>query len=215
MILSHALRAASVKPTITYNATANSGVDLTTYTFTGVGIGTAATNRLVYIAVTFTAAAARRISSATIGGISATIVDFAAQGNGTFFIYANVPTGTTATVAITFDAVCLRCLIGSYSIFDLKSTTPLTTAFATTWSSGSISASVNVPADGIIIAGVNNSTNTNAISWTNVTSRYSAVLDAAFISAGASTQVTTGGSVTVTATATSAASGRIGVYVWR
>lgn len=215
MILSHALRAASVKPSITYNGTANNGTDLTTYTFTGVSIGTAATNRLVYVAVTFVAANARRISSATIGGISATIVDFAAQGNGTFFIYANVPTGTTATVAITFDAVCIRCLIGSYSMFNLKSLVPIATAFATTWSAGSISASVNAPADGIVIAGVNNSTNSNAVSWTNVTSRYSAVLDGAFLSAGASTQVTTGGSVTVTATATSAATGRFAVYVWR
>jgi hypothetical protein len=213
-MLHHALRAASVKPSITYNGTANSGTDSTTYTFTGVSIGTAATNRLVYIEVQHDGAGARLLSSATIAGVSASTVDPTGQGNGTKILYANIPTGTTATIVITFDGTCTRCVIGSYSIFNLKSLVPIATAFATTWSSGSISASVNVPADGIVIAGVNSNTS-NTISWTNVTGNYQASPDAGTRSAGASTQVTTGGSVTITATATSATAGRLSAFVWR
>ena len=215
-MLSHMLRAASTIPSITYNGTASDSTDLTTYSFAGVAIGTAATNRLVYIAITFTAPTAATISSATIGGISASIIDITGQGNSTFFIYANVPTGTTATVSITFSIACNRVVIGSYSLYNLKSKEPITRAYINGWTSGSISTSVDVPADGIIIAGVNNSTNNNAITWTNATSRYSTIVDTNFRSAGASIQVSTGtSSYTVTATSTSAVSGRLAVYVWR
>lgn len=216
-MLSHALRAASVLPTFTYNGTAADSTDLTTYSFAGVSIGTAATNRLVYVQVNFNAAAARRISSATIGGISATIIDTAGQGNGTFVIYANVPTGTTATISITFDAVCTRCVIGSYSLFNLKSQEPVAIAYATTWTAGAISAPVDVPDGGIIIAGVNNNTNNNTITWTSgVNLNYSTAVDTTFRSGGASNRAIPGGiGYTITANATSATAGRLAVYVWR
>lgn len=215
-MLSHALRASSVLPSFTYNGTASDSTNLTTYTFTGVSIGTAATNRMVYVSVIFVAGGARSLVSATIGGISASIIDPTGQGNGTKIIYANVPTGTTATIVVTFDTVCDRCVIGSYSLFNLKSKEPVTSAFSTTWTSGAISASVAVPDGGIIIAGVNNNTNSNTITWTSgVNLNFSTAVDA-FRSGGASNRAIPGGSsYTITANATSAASGRLSVFVWR
>lgn len=216
-MLHHALRAESTKPSFTYNGSANDSTDLTTYSFTSVSIGTAATNRLVFVTVTSVASGNRLISSATIGGISATVIESTPNaGASTKIIYAVVPTGTTATISITFDSTVLRCGVGSYSIYNLKSTSPVSRANGSTWTSGAISATLSVPENAIILAGVSNSTNSNTFTWTNLTSNYDSLVDATFRFSGASAQVSTGNSsYTVTATSTSAAAGRLYVYAWR
>lgn len=215
-MLSHALRASSVKPSITYNGSASNDTNITTYTFTSVSIGTAATNRIVMVAVTSSSGTpARTITSATIAGVSATVLDVNTSfTNRTAFIYANIPTGTTATIVVTFSGAMTRCAVGSYSLYNLKSTNYIDSGTGSF--SGTASATVSVPADGIVIAGIVQISNSNPFTWTNVDENYDIPLDAGTAEiSGASRQVTTGNnSYTVTATATGSG-GRMNVYVWR
>jgi hypothetical protein len=214
-MLSHALRAASSKPTFTYNGTASSATDAASYTFTAVSIGTAATNRRVIIVLNTAASALRSISSATIGGISATIYDASLFANSIKIIYATVPTGTTADVVVNFSGTLLRIALGSYSVYNLKSITPIAVAQSNSWSSGAISATVSAPADSILLAGVYTSTTANSFTWTNATLNYTTSVETGTNQSGASVQTTTGGNTTITATATGATAGRLTIYAWR
>lgn len=86
------------------NATGN----VNTVTFAGTSIGTALGDRYVLVAYhqRNDAGAAPTTTSATIGGISATILsEFAQSTNSTVgFIIAPVPTGTTADITLNFSA---------------------------------------------------------------------------------------------------------------
>lgn len=156
--------------------------NVTTYNFAGVNIGTAAADRYVFVAVVHSSSAgtARTISSATIGGISATIVANQAgvahaQGLGAAVIWAAVPTGTTATISITLSGGGGSCNIATYRVTGLVSATEhhsQTAALATT--GGLLSLSLNVPANGFVIAAYNNSANTGSVSWTGVSEDHDA-----------------------------------------
>lgn len=88
----------------------------TIFTFTDRAIGTAAADRQVYFGILCRATTGLpAISSVTIGGVTATALsppvsfDDAGGGfNGSFIYAATVPTGTTATVVVTFTAAQLR-----------------------------------------------------------------------------------------------------------
>lgn len=145
-----------------------------TTNITSVSFGTADTNRRVFQIVHWygTAAGARTISSATIGGVSATVhTQTFNRDTGTSDTYgvavisAAVPTGTSGTVSITFDAsgtgtIVVRSvsaigLVGS--IVDAQSNHPVGAGTST-------SVNVNVPSQGVIIFG-----STAAEAITNIT----------------------------------------------
>lgn len=87
----------------------------TTFTFPSVPIGPADANRRVY-AVFTVGGATTNISSVTIGGITATrAIDGSSTTIGRQAIYyADVPTGTTATIVITTSAACTTCICSVY-----------------------------------------------------------------------------------------------------
>jgi len=101
------------------------GTDLTTYTFSGQNFGTANTARYIIVSISGRAAAARTISSVTIGGVSASAVvsNPSADGTNRAAIYvAAVPTGTSGDVVITWSAGMVRCQIGLYSALNINPT---------------------------------------------------------------------------------------------
>lgn len=119
-------------PVLTFIANANpthSGG--TTETATSMNIGTTAgfTTRRI-ICVLSGPQVYGVMSSATIGGISATVhaaVNVASGSPGAAIFSANVPTGTTATIIATFpNTVFADCTFATYSVDDalLSSTTP-------------------------------------------------------------------------------------------
>jgi hypothetical protein len=99
-----------------------STADATTYTITGVNFGAADSNRRVVIGFASRSGnAGHSVSSATIGGITATVLaqHTANVGGGhslVALIAADVPTGASGTVAVTLSNGAVRAIIGVYRI---------------------------------------------------------------------------------------------------
>ena len=125
-----------------YNSTSN----LTTYTFSGVSLGTPHATRYIIVGVVSIASSSRTISSASIAGISATLSSNASGFTEGRMIIAAVPTGETGDVVVTHSGGCTSCAIGVWAAYNIGSTTAnhAVTAVA---SGGSFSISVNVPAN--------------------------------------------------------------------
>jgi hypothetical protein len=112
-----------------FNGSAVLQLAQSTYTFNNVPIGAADDNRYVIIAVNGASVLSTgTIASVTVNGQAATIVYQATQSGYTVG-YAGIllPTGTTATVVVTFNGGAGTCGIGSYSAL-VTSTTPILTA---------------------------------------------------------------------------------------
>jgi hypothetical protein len=96
-------------PTFTVSDASNS--NLTTYTFSGKSIGPASAGRRVFVA-TFASPVAS-VTSVTIGGIAATeAVTGTNSGSICALYYANVPTGATADIVVTFNTTAFYSAIG-------------------------------------------------------------------------------------------------------
>lgn len=124
----------------------------TTYTFSTRAIGSAALNRAVIVGVGgLNVTAGRTISSLTVGGASATSINFQQTSAGGVFVdvglYAlRVDSGTTATVVITWSAAQVRTMIGVWAAYGVDSLTASATAQS---SANPMSASLSIPAGGI------------------------------------------------------------------
>jgi hypothetical protein len=155
LINPYALVPLAAAASVSYTGTV-SGAGFTSSHSLSIAVGTAATGRLVVVAVHALHTGSVGVSSATIGGVSASIssaVNWSNAGSyyATTFIWAVVPTGTTATVALTLPSnayVVLR----AWRVVDLVSTTPGDTATVTTNSSKDLSLSIDVVAGGVLIA---------------------------------------------------------------
>lgn len=128
----------------------DSGV--TTHTFTSRSLGAAHPTRYIVVGV-HTANVA--IDSATIGGVTATIIASTTGPNGgtCHFIGAAVPTGTTGNVVINISSTAISCKIVVYALYNLKSTTPVYNQTDTSVSSNAITLSgINIPRRSCLIA---------------------------------------------------------------
>lgn len=218
-MLSHFLRAVqktTVTPTYTYNAFVADTVDRTTYTFTAVDIGTASSTRLVVVTVQGRGnpLANRTISSATIGGVSATLVSNQSGGNPSAIISAVVTTGTTADVVITWSAGMSICIIGSYSLYDLASNTATQTRTDNTWSSGKAEVSLPVENNGIVIGGVSSTTSSSA-SWSNLNENYDSLQEGRTYSSASKQMTSTAASYNISVTIGANSAGVLAVAHWR
>ena len=102
--------------------------DLTTYTFSSQNLGTAAPDRHIIVGVAARkGGSATTISSVTVGGVSATIVDQYSNSDSNSNIsgiaIASVPTGTTGDIVVTFGAQMVRAVIAVYRATNLSSAT--------------------------------------------------------------------------------------------
>lgn len=146
-MLSHFLRAAGGKAVNTsYIGTASSGTSASSFTFSSQSIGTADTNRIVFVAVGATGNSGVTVSSVTIGGNNATLVNSGSIGFGTMTCaYLVVPSGTTATIVANFSGSQNRCAIDVYAIYNAK-TTPYDTALTQqSATSSTITNNVDIP----------------------------------------------------------------------
>lgn len=105
---------------ISFVASDSTDSNSSTYTWTGVSFGAEAANRvLVALVVTQNVT----INSATIGGVSATIIGSPAC----WIVYATVPTGTTGTIVFNLNTGDTRNAFRLYRVIPGKSTTPTST----------------------------------------------------------------------------------------
>lgn len=148
----------------------------TTVTFTGRAVGAAATGRIVVVEVLWTqSASAKTISSATIGGVTATVLlngsTIGSASSGSMgLIYAVVPTGTTADVAITMSASVSGMAIAIHSIYDAASPTPVySNAVQTTASGDTISDTLSYSGTAFCVAMASYAVTAKSTVWTNAT----------------------------------------------
>jgi hypothetical protein len=148
----------------------NSTGDATTYTFNSVNFGIADANRRIVIGVASRAGGDMSISSATIGGVSATILaQFSSSvraGDMLGYIIADVPTGASGTVVVVMSRGAVRTLIATYRVV---SNSPLVLVDDDASDSSGTSTSVSISAEnGIVLAASNLVGSLNSISLSGI-----------------------------------------------
>lgn len=163
-----------------------------------VNIGSADSNRIVAIAVSYNVGAnttGKCLTSATIGGIAATVLETTdpAGWERSAVIYAVVPTGTTAQVSLNFNVnINQRCVIGIYRIVNSNSVVFAYDANNNT--NVAYSTSVNVNQGDFVIAAL--ATGNTATTFSNITQDYSYNVSSAFLK-GASISASSSGLLTI------------------
>lgn len=140
----------AVRPSVEYKSRSSSTASLTTYNFTSVNIGPARSDRLVVVCIGGFRDIGGDINSATIGGVAATVhTSENVINNSHGIISANVPSGTTATVSITWSVAQAGCSIDVYVVTGLSS---FTADFTATDTSGGLSQTISPAANSVVIA---------------------------------------------------------------
>jgi len=152
----------------TFDHTSVDGTDSATYTFASQAIGTAYSDRLVVVGYAFTNLTGQAITSVTIGGITATTIHSTGTNTACGLAWANVPTGTTASIVITpTSAGTVRCGISVYVVRGLQSMTAFATNASAGGSDASRNTSLNIAAGGVVFAV--SASQAGATAWTNIT----------------------------------------------
>lgn len=168
----------------------------TTYN-ASINVGDAAIDRVVFIAVSWNATSTgpQTIASATIGGVSASVLVTQSGAGGTYnfgvaILAAVVPSGATAAVAVTFTGTNVNFVqIASFRGLNISSLTPVDTD-GTLQAAGVRTLSIDTVTDGILIA-ANFHNGTSTITWGGVTSRFAYAVST-FYTQGASNNVALG-----------------------
>jgi hypothetical protein len=168
--------------TISYEGTVTSGASGTSQSTSSVPIGTADALRTVIQTLSWNGGGSVALTAATIGGIAADIVQFSAPiGGGSFgyvaIISADIPTGTTATTAVTFGGAASAMVVHSFKAVGLGSKTATDTENATAFGNTSQTVSPDVLAGGVIVAAVYGNGG-GAFTTTGATEAYDANLGA-------------------------------------
>lgn len=192
---------------ISFLQTADSATDATEYTFASQNLGAAASDRAIIVGVH-----ARKLGGAvsvavTVGGVSATSVVTQWGGdsndNVSALFIAEVPTGTTGDVVVTFGAGVLRCGIGMWRATGID-----TTAFDTGVSVvNPMSTTIDIEAGGVAVGASTVTGNTGSTAWTGLTEVYDQFIaaEAAKMSGAHDSFVSAETAWTVTATDTGGA----------
>ena len=190
----------------------------TTYTFSACDIGVASADRRVIVGAHMYGGTSRQLSSATIAGISATEVTADLNSSAeTVLIIANVPTGTTGDIVLTWSGSCAGSAVSVWYATGLTSDTPVA-AVRNSSLTAPTSGSLTTVDGGFIVAAATcqyGSGTTRTHSWTNATEQFDAEIENTGTDGGSFSGahvVTTGASVTVTDTFSTSASGGVGAF---
>ncbi len=188
---------------VSYIGGAEDVTNASSYSLVGTSIGTAAADRVVFVAAHWGGVFDTALSSATIGGIAATI-NIAVSGDGgtnrmVAIFSAAVPTGTTATIALTMSGSTNRMHIEVYavtgfsSVGDAQSSTPGAAGTA----DQTLTLTVTDGGGAIAARTINDST-TGTNAWSGVTEDSDGITEiAAFIRSTASASGLSAGSLAV------------------
>lgn len=180
---------AAVPVTITFAGSASDVANATNYSFSSVAIGTASSDRIVIVGVVLSSASAgapRTTSSVTVGGISATkIVERVNTDRESVSIWAaQVPTGTTATIAVNTSGSEGRAGVITWAMTGKSSVAAFATAFDSNTSSDP-NATIDIPANGAAVAVATVGQNTST-TWTGLTERHDSSVESVSVQTGAS-----------------------------
>jgi len=140
---------------VTFAYTATSAIESigTSFTFSGVALGTAASNRKIIVGTgSQESVDTTHINTLTVGGVSATelvaINDDAGVDHQAEIWIATVPTGTTGDIVVTTNGNNSSMSIGVWAVYGASSTAHDTVKSIADPQTGTI----NVPAGGVVIA---------------------------------------------------------------
>ena len=145
------------------------------FTFSGVALGTAASNRHIVIAALTATASAADANSVTVGGVSASLVVRASGGDNSRaeLWIASVPSGTTGDVVIVWSSAKDRCGYAAWAMYGASASASDTATDGDT----SPSFTIDVPAGGYLIAAAVPSAGSVATAtWTGVTENFDEVM---------------------------------------
>lgn len=206
-----AIISGGAQKSVVFQEARHSSTNANSFTFTNVNLGYPDATRLIVVGVNYykydTSAS---ISSLTVGGQATTGLVSGGEGvtgGSGSFIYSALrsvvlTTGSTATITVAFNrGVDLGCSVSVWSLYNLQSNTPVATD-ADGVNSGSASLSFTTQPNDIICAVLTGAVNAGSTTWTNLTENYDTVLNN-LTRSGASAQIYTTGSFTVTGQNTS------------
>lgn len=153
---------------ISYVTTAQDTSNLTTYTFSGISLGTVDSTRLVVVAVYGHNTTNRTISGVTVGGVSATLVGKrdGANSNSGLYQIANT-TDATADIEVTFSGQELRASIVVWALYGLSSNTAEDYADAFTSTNNSVTVTITGTSAGVAVAFGSINTTTGTSTWSS------------------------------------------------
>lgn len=158
---------------VTFLQNTISVADASSYTFAAQNLSTAAADRYIIVGVSARGVGAPTLDSVTIGGVSATLVAMARNTvsnlSVTTLAVANVPTGTTGDVVVTFSAGMVRCGIG---VFRTTGINPTPTGTATSVADAPTQSTLDVVAGGFAVAVAHTAGDNATTTWTGLTERY-------------------------------------------
>ncbi len=157
--------AAPALATRTYLGEAHNGSALTTYTFSSVGLGTAAADRKIVVGVTGIGQNNNfYVTSVTVGGVGATLVKATMNADRPAELWiAPVPGGTSGDIVVTFTGGQSACGIGMWALYGAGG------IHATAGSTADpMSAGIDCPANGVVI-GIGTDMNEYTFTWTGPT----------------------------------------------
>ena len=152
------------------------------FSFSSMAIGTADSTRIVVVGVFARISSGSAFTAFTIGGVNATQAVFSLPGGSSMaaIYFAVVPTGTTGTVAFTWNGTLANAGIGVAACYDMAATTTDTgTAIG-----DPMTDTLNIPAGGLAF-GCAGETNSSTFTWTNLTEGYDEVVEGIATQTGA------------------------------
>lgn len=160
---------------------------LTTYTFSSVSFGAAeATRRIVVIVHSGTTAGLATVSSATIGGVAATI-HVQASAPAQFLcsiISAVVPEGTSGDIVVTLTGASNNMGIGVFRLVKQIQAAPIATATDITVASATLQSSIEIKGRGVLIFGCSQNPNAG-ITFVGANEAYDQLLEGTIRQGGA------------------------------
>lgn len=147
--------------------------ELASSTSDSLSIGTASPERIIAVAVaSYDGTSAPEVSSMTIGGVTASLIQVISGDRSETIGWARLPTGTTATVAITMASNVENILIDLFAVYGCRdlydsATNTRTTAGTTTSVTG-----VDGPATSVVVAVFGMGGADTAVSWSAPVTEY-------------------------------------------
>lgn len=186
-----------------------------TATSGSISFGAASASRVIALSVCATWGSSLTINSATIGGVSATVACQVSKGGNSVnptsaIVYANVPTGASGTVSLTFSNSPSTVRIRCYRIVGVA-TTPANTK---TDSTGADSLSLAVPSSTGFVIGSSTQVNSGSQTWTGLTERTEYAGNSTWHSTGDSNGFAAAGSLSISASPANAGNGNSASAVW-
>lgn len=198
--------ATSSNVTISFTDSALDADDLTTYTFSGRALGTAAANRKIIVGILNEDQnnLSTTPTSVTVAGVAASLVVFTTQSgavpSGAHIYQADVPAGTTGDIEIVWSDSRLGNTIGLWAVYGASAS-----AHDTDTSTASPpSVTLTIPAGGVAVGVVYTAGGTATYTWTNLTENFDATHEGTGTASGASAAFASGQNATITVTPSSA-----------